>query len=90
MAGVSEAGLAGVEQRAVRVTLAAGSAHAAIEPVVVQPPEIAGAPGPRVADEGVVLVDAVPIRLRLDRFDAVHLILVETTGGGTCRTRVSL
>jgi biotin carboxyl carrier protein len=79
-----------IDQRAVRVALAPASAHAGIEPIVVEPPEIPLAPAPQVAGEGVVLVDAVPVQLRLDRYDAVHVILVEATGDGTRRTPVSL
>ena len=101
MAGLTVSGVAGpgttpesgprvVDQRAVRVALAPGSEHAGIGPVVVEPREVPGVPATRVAEDRVVLVDALPIRLRLDRFDAVHVILVEGAGGGTCRTRVSL
>jgi biotin carboxyl carrier protein len=100
-----------VDPRAVRVALAPSSAHAAVEPIVVEPPEIPLAPGPRVAgagvlggaatrppafeavsshDEGLVLVDAVPIQLRLERFDDVHGVLVEGSGDGSRRTQVRL
>lgn len=84
-----------VDPRAVRVALAPSSAHAGVEPIVVEPPEIPLPAAPRIAavrsqGEGVVLVDAVPVQLRLDRFDAVHVMLVEATGDGTRRTPVSL
>ena len=36
------------------------------------------------------LVDAVPVQMRLDRFDAVHGVLVEGMGEGMRRTPVSL
>jgi biotin carboxyl carrier protein len=85
-----EAGVRIVDERAVRVALAPASAHAGIEPIVVEPPEIRLAPAPRVTGEGLVLVDAVPVQVRLERFDAVHAVLVEATGDGTRRTQVSL
>lgn len=111
ISGRPEADARIVDPRAVRVALALSSAHAGVEPIVVEPQEILLAPAPRVAgagvlggvstrppaseavsshDEGVVLVDTVPIQLRLDRFDAVHVMLVEATGDGTRRTPVSL
>jgi biotin carboxyl carrier protein len=85
-----EAGARIVDQRAVRIALAPASAHAGIEPIVVEPREVPSALAPRVAGDDAVLVDGVPVGLRLDRFDAVHVILVETTGDGVRRTPVSL
>ena len=63
-----------VDSRAVRIALGPASAHAGLEPILVEPPLMGGEPG----------------QYRLDRFDAVHMILSELTGNGTRRTPVSL
>jgi len=68
-----------VDPRAVRVAMGGSSAHAAVEHIVVEPAEIP-----------LVLIGAVPVQLRLERFDAVHGVLVEGTGDGTRKTPVSL
>jgi biotin carboxyl carrier protein len=63
-----------VDPRAVRVALGPAAAHAGLEPILVEPPLMGGEPG----------------QYRLDRFDAVHMILSEVSGDGTRRTPVSL
>jgi biotin carboxyl carrier protein len=45
--------------------------------------------GPR-RDDGVVLVDSLPVHVRLDRFDAVHAVLVEGSDDDVRRTPVLL
>jgi biotin carboxyl carrier protein len=93
-----------VDPRAVRVVLGPASARDGLEAIVVEPPGIPLAAAPRVAPGAapdaappahrqggdVVLVDALPVELRLDRFDADRAVLVEGTGDGERRSSVRL
>jgi biotin carboxyl carrier protein len=81
-----------VDPRAVRVALAPSAAHAEVQPIVLEPPQIPLTPAPQFdgADEGIVLIDAEPVAVRLDRFDVVRGVLVEGIGESMRRTSVSL
>lgn len=55
----------------------------------VAAPSTALAPAPGTPD-GLVLVDAVPTSLRLDRLDAIHAVLVEGSADETIRSTVMM
>ena len=66
-----------IDPRAVRVSMGPGSARTGIESIVVEPA--------RVRDEGIVLVDGLPVELHLQRVDAVRGVLVEGRVDGARR-----
>ena len=85
-----------VDPRAVRVALASSMAATSLEPIVLEPPAVPLAPGPRMSGTGMpggvdlVLVNDAPVSIRLERLDGLHAVLVHGGGNEAARHPVMM